>query len=177
MRKVIIMQGVSGSGKSTYARNLVSNYSGSSAIVSADDFFLQPRSGGCRAFNSNKPSSSGPTEYVFDATKLGEAHAWCFREFVAELSDETELVIVDNTNSTPVEIAPYMLGASAFGYEAKIVRVLCSPKLAYERGKHGVSYDAILDCIARIDNSEFPPWWVLEKVDGEASVTRMMVNL
>lgn len=155
--KVIVMQGTSGSGKSTYAKKKANQPGLNSIIVSADDFFVTP------------------TGYVFDASKLGVAHAMCFGDFIHELRTGTELVIVDNTNSTAVEIAPYMLGASAFGYEAKIVRVNCSPRLAYERGKHGVSYDSIVACEARIQKvSCFPSWWVLEQVDGEASVTRMV---
>lgn len=159
MKQVIIMLGVSGSGKSTYAMNLMSRENTcakSLARVSADFFF----------------SKSG--SYIFDPAKLGEAHAWCFRNFLDELRGKTELVIVDNTNSTPMEISPYMLGAQAFGYEAKIIRVLCSPRLAYERGKHGVSLASIEACEARIRESQLPPWWALEEVDGEASVTRMV---
>lgn len=102
------MQGVSGAGKSTLARKLVRTVSSRGAyaqIVSADDFFCD---------------SSGA--YNFDPAKLGEAHDACFRKFLKFLMYErTELIVVDNTNTQAVQIAPYVLAATALGFRAKIL--------------------------------------------------------
>ena len=74
-------------------------------IVGADDFF------------------EGSEGYRFDKTKLAEAHGQCFRRFIDFLDVDVDLVIVDNTNTTTEEIAPYMLGASAYGYEAEVITI------------------------------------------------------
>lgn len=63
MRRVIVMSGVSGSGKSTHAEKLAKVNDGT--IVSADQFF--ERTDG----------------YLFDPSKLGEVRAFCFRRFIA----------------------------------------------------------------------------------------------
>ena len=123
--KVIVMSGISGSGKSTYAKRVVSEtepsmkfrdgerYGDYAIIVSADDHFI---------------NNAG--EYQFDASMLAEAHNECFRDFIEALQSEVGLVIVDNTNCSSEEIAPYMLGASAYGYEAEIVTIRCDGRIA-----------------------------------------------
>ncbi len=101
MRKAIIISGVSGVGKSTYARD---NFPGALRF-SADDFY--ERSG----------------EYKFDPAKLGEAHANCFRRYLAHLAIENVdmTLVVDNTFCEAWEIAPYVLAANAFGWEHEII--------------------------------------------------------
>jgi NEDD4-binding protein 2 len=98
-RSVIILSGMSGSGKSHYARTRYPT----AARISADDFFLQEG------------------KWAFDATKLAEAHAECFREFLRHLTNDEEIIVVDNTNTEVWEISPYVLAARAFGIEAEII--------------------------------------------------------
>lgn len=38
-----------------------------------------------------------------------------------EKDSDVSLVVVDNPNTTPVEIAPYVLAAEAFGYAPEII--------------------------------------------------------
>src|SRR5262245_10531054 len=116
MKKVIVLSGVSGSGKSTYAKKILNDSShGNVAIVSADDYFMI---GG---------------KYQFDPLKLSWAHGECFRKFLLVIdrdgrcSSAANIVVVDNTNTTSEEIAPYMLGAQAFGWEAEIRTMSVSP--------------------------------------------------
>jgi len=155
MRNVIVMSGVSGSGKSTYVKNRFVRYF---EVVSADDFF----------------ETSG--KYKFDASKLSEAHGTCFRNFIEALQSETEFVIVDNTNTTCEEIAPYMLGAQAYGYEAEIITLrepgfLPGPSegahdgtleylaLCAARNSHGVGANSIFQQHSRLQKRTLPPWW------------------
>lgn len=131
-KQVIVLSGVSGSGKSTLARKMSkspSGYEKEALIVSADDYFTD---------------SLG--EYHFDPSNLAEAHAECFRSFIAGLQNGRDLIIVDNTNTTEREISPYMLGASAFGYSASIRAIVCNDEdliAAHQRNSHGVPLAAI----------------------------------
>jgi predicted kinase len=52
-------------------------------------------------------------------------------------------VVVDNTNTTNEEVAPYLLVAAAYGATARIVRVSCDPETAWKRNTHGVPYAVV----------------------------------
>lgn len=142
---VIILQGTSGSGKSTYAERLmhafVAQGGGSAVIVSTDHFFTKTGT------------------YQFDSNKLGEAHAACFRHFIEALQSGVKLVIVDNTNTRATEIAPYMLGAAAYGYTAVIHRLNCDPAVAAARTIHRVPTSIVTSMSRRIRSERLPPYW------------------
>jgi predicted kinase len=140
MKQVIVLQGLPGSGKSTFARQL------NGLIASADHTF------------------ETPTGYQFDPSRIGEAHNNCFRAVIEALQRGEPLVIVDNTNTSVAEMAPYMLAAGAYGYEAKVLRVLCSVETALERNVHGVPEPAIRAMAEALETVELPPWWMLETV-------------
>jgi len=145
--RVIVMRGVPGSGKTTAAMEIVKSYvaygSYRHKIVSADAYFVRLGNG----------------RYAFDASLLSQAHAECFKSFIEALQRKTDLVIVDNTNSTAVEMAPYMLGAAAYGYEAEYVTIHCDPIVAAARNVHGVSEQVVVSMYERMLNERMPPWW------------------
>jgi predicted ABC-type ATPase len=150
MKQVIILSGVSGSGKSTYAEKLLTETQG--VKVSADHYFTQ---------------SDG--NYHFDPAKLTEAHADCFRRFIGYLQDPMpwSCVVVDNTNTTVAEIAPYMLGALAFGYQPEIITLRVNTRapnyqaldMVYRRNTHGVSENVVYSQHNRLSNRVLLPWW------------------
>jgi predicted ABC-type ATPase len=149
-REVIVLRGVSGSGKSTYAaRRAAQSRAGARvAIVSADDFFVGEDGG-----------------YTFAPEKLSLAHGACFREFMANITLEVETIIVDNTGGSASEIAPYLLAASAYGYEAEVHQIVCDVALASERNVHGVP-TARVEAMARaIAGESLPPWWKVKLVE------------
>lgn len=138
--KVVIMRGLPGSGKSHYAKK---NFPGA-ITLSSDHYFI---------------NSDG--EYVYDPAKIGSAHAWCFKSFVKCLMEcvSIDALVVDNTNISAVEIAPYVMAANAFGVkDVSIVTVQCDPKKAHARNKHGVPEDIILKMAAGLE-LPLPPWW------------------
>jgi predicted kinase len=149
MKRVIIMSGVSGSGKSTY----IEKHFPLATCCSADTYFLH--------FDTK--------EYRFNASKLGEAHAACFRRFIEAVRGEDEwlasdLVVVDNTNTTIEEIAPYMIGAAAYGYQAEIITFARPTFLAVcealaMRNGHGVSADTIAAQARRLRDRKLPSYW------------------
>lgn len=136
-KKVKILRGVAGSGKSTYAR---ANYP-NALVVSADHYFIKDGI------------------YTFDVAKLGDAHSTCFRNYIQALIDDVELVVVDNTNTTAWECSPYVQGASAFGYEVEIITLECDPDMAAQRNIHGVPRKSVLDMYRRISRNRLPPFW------------------
>lgn len=78
-------------------------------------------------------------EYKFDASKIEEAHNACLRKFVSSLQNSAAPIVVDNTNLTVEELAPYYCLARAFGYEVEIVRCWTSVNEAVQQNVHGVT--------------------------------------
>ena len=148
---VIVLRGISGAGKTTYAANLASqSLEGSRVfVVSADNYFMQ---------------ADG---YKFAPEKLPLAHAACFRSFITSLTLGVETIVVDNTNLTASEISPYMLGASAYGYEAVIHQLHCEPTIAYGRSLHGVSPERTVQMARSFDSERLLPWWSFKMVSGQ----------
>lgn len=121
MKKMTIMRGVSGSGKSTYACAIPDP----KAICSADHYF------------------EGPEGYAFDPSKLVDAHASCYKEAYQAMSDGVLHVVVDNTNMRRAEYTPYVMLAGLFGYEVEMVHVSAPLEVCVARTVHGVPPGAI----------------------------------
>ena len=122
MRKVIILQGISGAGKSTYFTKVVDSFTDvvmTFKKVSADDYFLKDG------------------KYCFDVTKLGEAHSTCLRSYREGLQGNVSLLVVDNTNTNAVDMAPYVALAQMKDYEVEIHRLECPVDIAVKRNLHG----------------------------------------
>jgi len=162
-----MVSGVSGSGKSTHVLNVIMDYmkglgmtaeqmmsspmpTATVSLCSADSFFEVPNEG-------------GPPTYNFDASKLSEAHGKCFRDFITALTSNVELVVVDNTNTTVAEVAPYFLGAQAYGYDIDLITVMCETdadiKLCAARNTHNVPEGGIFAQHRRLCARELMPWW------------------
>lgn len=139
--KVTILRGISGSGKSTYAKE---NYPEDS-IVSADDFFMVDG------------------EYRFDPEDLSLAHASCFSDAITRLETCRD-VVIDNTNTSVWEISPYVLLAQAYEAQIEIIRVDCDPAVAAARNTHGVPLSTVFAMAARMET--LLPFWPAEKVVG-----------
>lgn len=127
MGKVIIMRGLPGSGKSTMANKLAEENGG--VIFSTDNYFMHDGN------------------YLFDASKLGAAHAWNQRKYQEALESGKEYVIVDNTNTTRKEVRPYIMLAQYFGYSVEIMEPdnpdRFNVDLCFIRNTHGVPLVAI----------------------------------
>lgn len=82
-KKLIIMRGIPGSGKSTRAREIAkADITLKSCICSTDDFWLRPNG-----------------VYDINLKFIREAHAWNLdRAKKAMLDKDTNLIIIDNTN-------------------------------------------------------------------------------
>lgn len=128
MKKVIILRGISGSGKTWHARHfrqLAIDKGLQAIIISTDDFWMV----------------NG--EYQFDVTRLGDTHADSCKRFIQACDDNFDLIIVDNTNIKVWELAPYRLIAFAYKYEVKFYRIECTKQVAIKRCTHSVPAAAI----------------------------------
>lgn len=129
MKKVYIMRGIPGSGKSTKARELAGE---TGAIHSTDDYF------------------EVDGEYRFDPRLLHRNHQLNFQAFRASLAVGVNPVIVDNTNIRRRDFKNYVKAAGEAGYQVEeIVIPLIDAKLAAQRNSHGVPEQAIQRMIDR----------------------------
>lgn len=151
--EVIIASGIPGSGKTTWIRNHTNPWM--TEIFSADNYFLD---------------ESGV--YRFDAERIACAHAWCLRSFTERfmelLNDRTDCcpvtLVVDNTNTTAWEIAPYYSLPSAYGVPVRIVRMIADPARAHARNAHGVERTRVEEMHMKITRGKLPSFWNVEEV-------------
>lgn len=118
-----IMRGPSGAGKSTAAKEL--GISGTT--LSTDDFWMKDG------------------QYVFDQSKIAEAHKWNQQRARECLEKGISPIIIDNTNIEAWEMKPYVYMAQEFGYQIKLIPVKVqntAEELAI-RNKHGVPANVI----------------------------------
>ncbi len=132
-KRLIIIRGIPGSGKSTYAQKLVNELTGEGKTVKhieSDMFFMKDG------------------EYKFNMKLLGVAHKWCF-DTVFNSFNENDTVIVSNTFTTMKELAPYMDRAKVEGYDTTIYR------MANEfQNQHGVPEETLQAMKARFVDCE-----------------------
>ncbi len=152
MHKCIIMRGIPGSGKSTYAENEQIGY----AMGHTSDFQ-------CRTFSADHFFLLDG-QYRFDPSKLGEAHNQCLRRFTAHVSGPlptNSVLFVDNTNITVAEIAPYAQLALAFGFELEILTLEIDPEIAFGRQVHGAPLHTLfrMHFAMKEEARRFQPWW------------------
>ncbi len=150
--QVVIMRGIAGSGKSTYVKNTFGDNI-NVKVCSADHFH----------------TVNGV--YKFDPKRAGAAHNACLASFLSCVSrndDGYDYVIVDNTNTTAWEIAPYYRLAEIKGCDVKIVEVQVPVEVAIRRNVHHVPATTIKAMHSKMMQERLPPWWKVEVVVSPA---------
>lgn len=140
--RVLILRGISGSGKTTYASKVRN-----ALVVSADDYFTYEG------------------VYRFDPRKLPAAHAQCLKRYMHIVLhypiDDDLVLVVDNTNTKLLEVAPYIAIAQAHGIDIEVRIFPMGPEQAIKQGVHGVPYDVLTRQWRNLENSykEWPVYW------------------
>lgn len=137
---VVIMIGPSGSGKSTYIENNLKDY----FVCSADNFFI----------------TNG--EYKYDPNKIGEAHQICLKSFIEEVQKGEKNIVVDNTNTSIEQLAPYYSIAKAYNYNVKFVKMECTSDICVNRNQHGVNKKTIDGMFFNFSRLRLPKYWNFE---------------
>lgn len=127
MQVLILMQGASGSGKSTIARCITQAFE-APIICSTDQFFFIEE------------------KYVFDPSSLSYYHAWN-QWLVNHYLQEGKSVIVDNTNIFKDHARPYVDMAKKLGIPMQIVKVSSN----FEN-KHGVPKETVENMKKNLQN-------------------------
>lgn len=102
MTKLLIIRGLPGSGKSTFAKKMCASGLWH-MFFEADTYFIDTHD-----------------QYTFDATKLKNAHEQCFQNTQEALAQGYH-VIVSNTFTTCAELRPYFSLARLFGIIPEII--------------------------------------------------------
>jgi predicted kinase len=115
MKELILLRGLPGSGKSTLAKSLLNSLIGH---VEADMFFMNEG------------------QYMFDATKLKQAHQWCQDKTESYMGPHgLDKIVVSNTFTQEWEMKPYFDLAKKYGY---IVFSLIIENRHEGKNEHGV---------------------------------------
>ena len=99
MKQLILLRGLPGSGKSTFA-NLLGGIH-----VEADQYFMQDG------------------EYKFDASKLKQAHNWCKLRVEHSMEDGANKITVSNTFTQEWEMDTYFELTEKYGYQTSCLIV------------------------------------------------------
>lgn len=151
--KVVLLSGISGAGKDTYIKHRFGN-DDVVKVFSADDYFM---------------SAEG---YKFDPSHLPFAHGQCLRNFINTVAHAgpmtTDVVVVNNTNLTTEELAPYVAIASAYEHSIELVTIHCPPHIAAARSLHVNNPSIIKGMHDRLAARKLPPFWKLTQINVEA---------
>lgn len=127
MKKIVILRGLPGSGKST---KVMERYP-DAVVCSADNYFINPLDG----------------VYRYNPERIGDAHKWCRFNAIAAADASAPVIVVDNTNIKYSDFRAYLEIAEAYGYEVELVESDTEWKWDVDecakRNVHGVPREAI----------------------------------
>jgi len=100
-KKLVIMRGLPGSGKSTHAKEITRN---GGVIFSCDDYFKDEAG-----------------NYIYERSKLKDSHIWNQKRATDAMIAGVDLIVIDNTNVRKWEAKPYVKMAVECHYEVSFV--------------------------------------------------------
>lgn len=135
-RKLIILRGLPGSGKSKTAKRLVRN----GVIHSTDDYFTK----------------NG--KYVFDIDSVGKFHGFNLMASIRSMKKGISPIIIDNTNIIAMHCAKYVETGKMYGYEIIIIEPDTPWAFDIEelvkRNTHEVPRDTITEMLKQYEDHE-----------------------
>ena len=139
---LVIIRGLSGSGKTTFA-DLICGDTESRIAIAADDYFYDE--------NDN---------YNFEASDLKKAHAWCRQEVEICMEQGFEVIVVHNTFTRGWEVEPYLQIAAKQGYRLIVSSLFDSglnDSLLSARSEHNVQIHNVRRQRQRWESDVFNP--------------------
>lgn len=135
-KKLVIMRGLPGSGKSGKAKQLVGN----GIIHSTDDFFVE----------------NGV--YVFDYNNVSKFHYFNFLSSVRSMQRGISPIIIDNTNILAQHCLNYVESGRMYGYEIIVVEPDTPWAFDIEelmkRNTHGVPRETMVEMLDQYEKPE-----------------------
>ncbi len=152
--KMIIYRGLPGAGKDTHIAQFQKALALEHCdlkVFSADDFWYR------------NPERT----YQFDPKRIGEAHTSCFsgvlncleHRFQFGCQHPAPYIVVNNTNISAYEIAPYIALANSYGLDHQILTIWCDPMVAARRNIHQVPVEVVFSMYQRLLEENLPPLW------------------
>lgn len=168
---VQIMAGASGSGKTTHI-NKTKDQSGDGRMLSLNDLDADRVAVGFLEFYNGDVLVLSADDITFGAgglfhiERLSSAHELCVLTFSEVLQmeekDRPSILIVDNTNTSPWEIAPYVAMAMAYhDVKLEILIALAPWRDCVKRNAHGTPDHAIRAQARRLEKTldDWPSFW------------------
>jgi len=135
-KKLIILRGLPGSGKSKKAKQLVGN----GIIHSTDDYFTK----------------NG--KYEFDIDSVGKFHGFNLAASIRSMKKDISPVIIDNTNIVAMHCAKYVEAGKVYGYEIIIIEPDAPWAFDVEellkRNTHEISRDTLAEMLRQYEDPE-----------------------
>lgn len=151
--KVIINQGLPGSGKSKYVQEIVRKSPPNIVYVCSAD--------------THHTMDDGT--YNYKPEEAGTAHRKCMQSFMKCAQDRVPIIFVDNTNIYKYEMSPYVAVAKVYGYDVQIERFQCSVETALRRNTHDVP-EATIEAMYRSMEMPLQRWGKFEITITESLV-------
>ena len=135
---VVLMRGLPGSGKSSW----IQAQPGLKFICSADNYRMRHGT------------------YVYKKEEDQAAHGECLKSYAQFLQVGCpDTLYVDNTNTTIIELAPYVKLAEAYNVPYKIVYLYCDLVFAYKRNIHSVPMATMIQMQQNLMMERLPSFW------------------
>ena len=144
-KKLVILRGCPGSGKSSLAKDLQREYGDRCVVQSTDNYFMK--------FVDERPT------YCFDPNLLHRYHTKNLQHSTINMASEAcQVVVIDNTNTTFKEMKPYVLVALILGLDIEIKEPNTPWKFdaeeLFKKNTHGVPLESIQKMLKRWEKTE-----------------------
>lgn len=141
-KRVYIMRGLPGMGKSDMVDIITAGRGGNVKVCSADKYRMK------------KDPDTGTVKYVFKVEETPWCHMKCQKSFESAVRKGVRTIILDNTNTRQSEYAIYKRIALSAGYKVfEVIVGTLDTEASFERNTHDVPKDTI-DAMA--ERFEFP---------------------
>lgn len=106
--------------------------------------------------------------YQYKPENARSAHDDCLHRYLAHLINQNaDVMFVDNTNTTLVELAPYYRLAELYQAEVKIIQVMTDFTKACQRNVHDVPIVTLWRMYQNLLSERLPTHWVVDIINDQ----------